>query len=425
MRMPCVWDLRGNLRNRLPRDQVADPPAVDAKADIVIAGGGIGGVIAAELLARARRRVLVLERSIAPPPFLRPEIIWPSAAHTLFNFHDRIAWETDSLLAVGGLTVHFGGNARPVITRELLRTAGLQPFFTDPNQLRERLLADCTGEVRRGIEVIDVIRNRETVRGVSAREIQSGKEFVVEADVVVGDDGPESRIRSALGIEMKLRRFPVDFFVREHPWPEGLPGYVAHALIAPREDRSGLYGFGFVPVPGKRTACVAAVRGNVDGASPDLSAAWNATLSAAGDFSALWCDVNFPNAFSRVSRKWGHVARYGEGNAVLIGDAAHPVSPAGGQGANMAIADAVMLARVIMDGANDLARALDSIRRAPNSRGLRPTRLAHRVFEMSGSSALRGIPRLILPRLLTFPALFPRILRTLATGSANPDWERN
>jgi len=42
----------------------------------------------------------------------------------------------------------------------------------------------------------------------------------------------------------------------------------------------------------------------------------------------------------------GHAPRYGAAGAVVMGDAAHPVSPAGGQGANMSIADARALAEL-------------------------------------------------------------------------------
>jgi 2-polyprenyl-6-methoxyphenol hydroxylase-like FAD-dependent oxidoreductase len=52
----------------------------------------------------------------------------------------------------------------------------------------------------------------------------------------------------------------------------------------------------------------------------------------------------------RVRRLWGHAKKYGIAGAMLMGDAAHPVSPAGGQGANMSVADATAMAELLMDG---------------------------------------------------------------------------
>ena len=54
------------------------------RTDVLVAGGGIGGAVLATLLVHAGRRVIVLERSTKPPPFLRPEVLWPAAATTLF-----------------------------------------------------------------------------------------------------------------------------------------------------------------------------------------------------------------------------------------------------------------------------------------------------------------------------------------------------
>jgi 2-polyprenyl-6-methoxyphenol hydroxylase-like FAD-dependent oxidoreductase len=54
------------------------------------------------------------------------------------------------------------------------------------------------------------------------------------------------------------------------------------------------------------------------------------------------------------------------GRAVLIGDAAHAMSPAGGQGASMALEDAQLLARLVGDPSRPLQQALarfESVRR--------------------------------------------------------------
>jgi 2-polyprenyl-6-methoxyphenol hydroxylase-like FAD-dependent oxidoreductase len=54
---------------------------------------------------------------------------------------------------------------------------------------------------------------------------------------------------------------------------------------------------------------------------------------------------------------------YGRGRIVLLGDAAHAMTPNLGQGAGMAIEDAAVLAMLWMDGVKDLAGALSARRR--------------------------------------------------------------
>ncbi|HVY37404.1 MAG TPA: NAD(P)/FAD-dependent oxidoreductase [Polyangia bacterium] len=56
------------------------------------------------------------------------------------------------------------------------------------------------------------------------------------------------------------------------------------------------------------------------------------------------------------------------GRAVLVGDAAHAMSPAGGQGASMALEDAQLLATLVADRSRPLSRSLarfESLRRRP------------------------------------------------------------
>src|SRR5262245_57891977 len=51
--------------------------------DFLIVGGGIGGAVLANLLGRSGKRVVVLEKGLAPPPQNRPEILWPATVQVL------------------------------------------------------------------------------------------------------------------------------------------------------------------------------------------------------------------------------------------------------------------------------------------------------------------------------------------------------
>src|SRR6185369_10959223 len=56
--------------------------------DVVIAGGGIGGAVLANLLGRRGKKVLVLEKQTGPPSFLRPEGLWPPTVKLLSSMHN-------------------------------------------------------------------------------------------------------------------------------------------------------------------------------------------------------------------------------------------------------------------------------------------------------------------------------------------------
>ncbi len=393
---------------------------MNVESEVLIVGGGIGGAVLAELLTRAGKKVVVIERSLGPPSFLRPELLWPSAVRTLFSLRDRADWERDSFRPVGGISLDRGGRLQDVITADHLRAADIQPYFENPNQTREALLVHCHAEVRRGIEVEELVREGETVRGVRGRVRATGESVSFSAGLTVGDDGTDSLVRTQCGIEISLRPFPVDFFVSGLPWPKDWLPDIGRILFAPREDDSGLFAAGFLPVPGSLAATVAVVRSDRSDDSAGLARAWKAMMASASSAPAEIRTTDFPATFTKIGRRWGHASSYGVPGAVLIGDALHPVSPAGGQGANMAINDAVALARLIIASSPNLARDYETARRAPNERGLRPTRLAAATFNIARRPSVSALIGFLLPRMLNLPGLVPTLLRTLANGSANP-----
>ncbi len=236
----------------------------------------------------------------------------------------------------------------------------------------------------------------------------------------MGDDGTDSLVRTQCGIEISLQPFPVDFFVCGLKWPQDWPPDIGRILFTPPDDDSGLFAAGFLPVPGSQAATVAVASADRSDDTAALAHAWNAMLATASSAPAEIRAADFPASFTKIGRRWGHAKRYGVPGAVLIGDALHPVSPAGGQGANMAINDAVALARLIIAGTPNLAQRYEAARRAQNDRGLRPTRLAAKVFAGVRYPALSALLGFVLPRLIKLPGVVPTILRTLANGSANP-----
>lgn len=387
--------------------------------DVLIAGGGVGGAVLAALLVLGGRNVTLLERSTRPPPFLRPEVLWPAAVQTLCSLRDRAFWEKQCIRALGGISLHQGNEWKDVVTRDTLDQAGVQPFLTHPNHLRETLLAICGADLRRGAEVTEILRRNGTVTGVRARDLQGGESFSVTASLTVGDDGTHSAVRAACGIGIRLHHFPAEFFVRGIASPHTMRDDVVKVWMVPREDRSGLMAFGMMPLPGPEAACLGVVRTAQADDTAALTGAFRKLFPRTEDAPVPPERLSFPEDFTRIHREWGHAERYGAPGAVLLGDAIHPVSPAGGQGANMAIADAAVLARLILAGEADLVSAYEAARRRANDRGIRPSRLGARMFSFTEIPFLGALPGLLTSRLLARPSLIAALLRSIARGSAS------
>ena len=351
--------------------------------DFVIVGGGIGGAVLANLLALGGRKVVVLEKNLRPAATVRPEVLWPATMRTLFSLvpmQDMVA--ADVAVPMRGVDFHDGKAVVSLIGPPALREAGIEPWFTNPDRTREALLATQRFELRRGVEVIGVLRDGGRVVGVRARDVVTGAEDDVLAGWTVGDDGSQSLVRKSCAIGMSVRMFPVEFLCFGFEWPDALP--VATARVWPHvvRDASGILVMLAMPVSARSGAALVIASPELSGDLDLTRRAWAQLRGIDPAIDAVVGERRFPADFARIRRPWGHARRYGIDGALLVGDAAHPVSPAGGQGANMSVADARVLAQAALKGSRDLVADYERIRRPANERSLRPTRWAARLFSL-------------------------------------------
>jgi len=98
---------------------------------------------------------------------------------------------------------------------------------------------------------------------------------------------------------------------------------------------------------------------------------------------------------------------------LLLGDAAHVHSPAGGQGMNLGIRDAVALGTAIADGSEDALDRWAATRRARAKRVIRTTDRLTRLGVRKGR-AVQFARRIALGAVARLPGFLPAIARNLA-----------
>lgn len=385
------------------------------KTDVIIVGGGIGGSVLAALLGRAGKRVIVMERDLGPPPWVRPEILWPRTVQTL----DELIPDDDlakAMIPLRGIKFWKRDAFEPVIEPAHFASAGVQPWSTNPNVTRERMLGLDGFELRRGVEVTGLLVEEGRVVGVRARESSNGREFEILADWTIGDDGGKSFVRQECGIDLNTRLFPLEFLCFEFPWPKAFAADCVHVIPNVAGVPGGFAALAGVPLPGGKGAGIVPVFGNTYD-----SAAWPQWMNQYPASSEILGERRFPDDLAHLKRYWGHAGRYGIPGALLMGDAIHPPSPAGGQGANMAVADARTLARLLIENRPEILSEYERIRRPANNRSLRPTRAANFIL------GLPPVCRSILPggffarRLSNSPAAVTHLLRLLASSFQSAD----
>jgi 2-polyprenyl-6-methoxyphenol hydroxylase-like FAD-dependent oxidoreductase len=401
--------------------------------DVVIVGAGIGGAVLALDLGRRGRRVALVEREGTPPCIARPEILWGATLRALESYGVAEAIRHTASVQIEEIEI---GGAKPWlrITRDDLNAAGVVASSTNPSMTRtiiaDAALATGNVEIHRGVAVEGFLEEDGRVTGVQGQ--RGDTTFAMEARLVVGDDGGSSIVRTQLGIPITLDSFPIDFITATLArWP--LPAHHVRGWINPKGFRDGLPAAVFIPWPGNEGVLLMPLPADrakhLFEQSPE--AFWNALERVTPMAGSLRDKLEFPRDFRRVARPFGHAGSYVANGAALIGDAAHPMTPAGGQGANASIWDALALADVA-DAAlrrEDVSRErllpYEQMRRPVNDESVAFSRVARRIFRIGRFIPSATVLPLIARTMNTLGWPQRKILGSFATTFVHPRDEKS
>jgi 2-polyprenyl-6-methoxyphenol hydroxylase-like FAD-dependent oxidoreductase len=226
----------------------------------------------------------------------------------------------------------------------------IRPTAVSQPELLESLvsLAEKTGrfEFRRGHTVRGLTRKDAGGFDLRLSSAGSNHEQTLRAPFVIGADGRSSIIRKRLGPEVRKRANPLDIVWFKAPYPPNWPDTRVrfelgrgHLLIAVRSP-DGLLQVAWVILKGSFGELrsrgvdewVAKMSEHVD---PELSA------------HLLECRENLSRPFL-LDVVTDRVVGWSMPDALLIGDAAHIMSPVGGQGLNLALRDAIVTANELV-----------------------------------------------------------------------------
>ena len=319
--------------------------------DVIIVGGGMGGMILALDLARRGRSAAIVERQTQFQSIVRGELLQPNGLRILD--HLGLLEPLQALPHQRARFFHFhriGRGRLCIVDYETLPPPWNYAVITLPHHLLNLLLRQIEKSERiqmfSGFEFRNLLERHGRAAGVRARG--EGGDLDLRAPVVVGSDGARSPVRQALGLRARVHEYSEGYLTLVVPLPAGwgreIHYYVGRSEILglfPVSDKE-LYLFYMISRADQgrlREGPLSDFTGAVCRIDPRLSDSIRSVSS--------WDQVGYMPCFRVRAERWT------ADGAALIGDAAHAMNPHVAQGRNQAMEDAATLAGVIDQGLAD------------------------------------------------------------------------
>ncbi len=319
------------------------------KTSILVVGAGPSGLTAALQLARYGVRVRVVDRKSGPVEQARATIVH---ARTL-EYLDRLGLADQAMeqgVPITRVEIHEKSRA---LAHLPLAESGIEGQTRFPCALSleqsktERILIAALAEHGVTVEWGGSVENvADNGREVSVTVRRADHLDMITARRVVAADGASSTVRRCLGIAFTGTTCPQTGLLADVALDVDLPPNRLRLILT----RGGFVGI--LPIGGGSYRLFGVVPPGFTRSTVQRKISHDAYAELATDELQRWFDDYFQVdgelgevSWASLFRFHSRIAdRFSSGNVFLVGDAAHIHSPAGGQGLNLGVGDAMNLA---------------------------------------------------------------------------------
>lgn len=316
-------------------DETTGPPMPQA---LIVGAGPVGLTLAAEL-ARYGVDVRVVDKAAQPTQTSKALVVWARTLELMDRMGCRQAF-LDAGLRAHGATIRSGETVLGHARFEAIASAYNFALMI-PQRETERLLIDHLTTfgvtVERHVELMGFAEAGTHVTATLRHA--DGREEVVETPWLIGCDGAHSTVRHGLAVAFEGSAQGDDWLLADiRVEGDGAPAGDEIATYLHRDGPLVVF-----PMPGGR-ARVIATAGRTDPAHPRPDPTLADVQAVVDQRAGRGIHVVDPVWLTHFRINERKVSQYAHGRVVLAGDAAHIHSPAGGQGMNTGMQDAINLA---------------------------------------------------------------------------------
>lgn len=323
---------------------------------MLIVGGGIGGLTLLRAMRDMDWCIDVVERAQTFKPLGLGIVIYPNGMRVM-----EALGLSEAILQAGQILTAMelvrAKSTLQISLPELWRGMGQPTISILRPALHSILLQE--GGIQTNIQMSCALESVDFSYPCAVARFENG--VTKEYDLIVGADGVHSVVRRTLGLRTTALSTDLYYFRFLADNVIDMPNHIWRT-----HEKLG-YSFGFIPVSPRRLHCFLQLHTTEDPCAPgqEMNEVVRRINTLAPSLQPLWvarCG-SVHGDFARMVQtvEWGH------NQCVLLGDAAHALSPTLSEGGSLAMEDALVLA-LALRGENDLSLALHLYRQTRHQR---------------------------------------------------------